>query len=311
MAREALVTNISDTEEVVEEIVSGDTQEDITNLSVGDHDEDESEVEKPKGKDEEPEEEEEFEDELQPSEEEDDKELTMRDRVFRERRTSAERQAEIEARVFEAESKAMSSELRGVSGDIRAFEADLATYRIQLAEAKEKGDTKAELDLTDKLSDVRVSMLDAQRTKRDLESKVEERKKASFNPAEQAFLKLNPWFTEKERYRGSKYDKLRSSTIQLDRQLGSERQLDPTSHEYFRELDVRLRKKHPDVFGKRAEQPKRAPVGGGRSSPGGGKASPGKVAGGVLRERMEALHMNPNDPKQVAAWLRAERGLKK
>lgn len=324
MARAGLITEIEETDEAPTAIKPEDLQDEIEHIEVtrGEDedepkpkkrvDEEESEEDSDGDPKDEAEEEEEFEEELQPTpDDDDDKTLTMRDRVFRERRTAAERQSEVEARLFDAETKGLTAELRGVAGDIKSFDADLATYRLQLAEAKEKGDTKAEIDLTDKLADVRVAKLDAERTKRDLESKVEERKKASFNPAEQAFLKLNPWFTDKERYRGAKYDKLRSSTIQLDRQLGTENTLDSRTHDYFRELDVRLRKKHPDVFGKRAEQQKRSTVGGVRSSPGAGKATGGGGAGSVLSQRMEALGMNPRDPKQVAAWRNAERNMKK
>lgn len=256
----------------------------------------------------------------QPKKSQEDEDLELRDRVYREKRARFEEVAKVEAEKEEAETRAKKADLRATEAELKSLDRELAATRADLEAAQEKGESKKVADAMDALADLRAKKLMFEKDKKELASEVEAREKNPVNPNARAWTRLNPWYNDTDRYSGSRYEKMRSATREADAQLYKEGRFDPRTPEYFRELDSRVRAKVPEAFGKKpakqpsANQPERresvvrspAPV---RSSPsGGGGGNSGRtVLGPAQQKAMREMHLDPGNKAHVAAWTKAVR----
>lgn len=257
------------------------------------------------------------EDEPEPKKAQDDEDLELRDRIFREKRARFEEVARVEGEREEAVTRAMKADLRAADAELKGIERDLAQAQADLETAQEKGESKKVAEIVGSMSDLSGRKHLLAKEKAQAAAEVDKREKNPPNPSATAWTRLNPWYNDRDRYSTPRYEKMRRAAADVDAELYQEKRLDPRTPDYFRELDRRVRAKIPDAFGKKTRAPEDnrqapreqqrgpAPV---RPSPSGGGQGNGRITLGPAQQKaMREMHLDPGNKAHVAAWVRAVR----
>lgn len=134
---------------------------------------------------------------------------------------------------------------------LAALPKELDEVKKLLVKAKEEGNTEQELSLLDKFSDLKGELQLATMARRNLgeaprQSQAPQRQAPQTSPVQpqntlaQEFQRRNPWINKPQ------YSAQTTALQQIDQNLFSEG-WDPSTPDYFRELDRRLRTRFPDL----------------------------------------------------------------
>lgn len=182
---------------------------------------------------------------------------------------------------------------------IGRLDSEISSIEEQLEEAIEHGDTKKQVRLTSQLTDLKAKKLSAElRFTADPEPQ-QAKAKGSSNPKIAAWMNKNRWYNQPGKERFTRI------TNRIDRDIANEG-YDPTSDEYWAELDLRLKREAPELFEKPSRGGDRvAPVGDG----GGDRTRRATADGRVRLERadfkvMRKFGLDPNNPRHVKEFAR-------
>lgn len=193
------------------------------------------------------------------------------------------------------------------------FDAEYKKTLAELRVAKEKGDTDAELSLTEKLTDMRAALRVAEAVRRmtgapkpDADKKEQPRPDAPARPMmAQQWLKMNPWFNnpayiQETRIAGA-----------IDAMLDAEG-IDKNSPNYYNRITEEVRKRFPDlpVRGfqmRRPQSPSSSTVAGvGRRGPSGRPQGGGLTAEQLAMARELGIASDPTAMKAYEAMCKQQ-----
>lgn len=192
------------------------------------------------------------------------------------------------------------------------LESTIESLQQQLVKAKEDGDSRAEVDLEGKLARNRADLAKIESTldslseepARDPEKKQTATENKAPDPGQRAaseWVARNQWYGEP----ASKEEEYRKNLAnRINRAMLQENKYDPTTPEYYKEVDRRLameeEKQNPN---------RRSSVAGVNNSSAGGNPNNGKERLTVRvseseKEMMRQLRLNPDDPKHLKAYAK-------
>jgi len=241
----------------------------------------------------------------------------MQGRVTRERRLkkdAEDRASSEQAARIAAEQRALEAEKVTVKLLVKTFERDIADKTAALIKAKEDGETKTEVELTQEIADLREKkrFAEQQGARLDAVPDPKESAKQPLNPLAQRWLGRNRWMAN------AAFQAEAAEARRIDQEIFAEGRLRPDTVEYFAEMDRRIRRSLPnlqrrvaEVYGtgatSRTDRPGGRPAGQPpvrRTPPsGGGGSRPNKV---VItpsdKANMRKFGLDPNDKKALREY---------
>ena len=263
----------------------------------------------------------------------DDYSKKVKARIGREQR--AKRKAQDEASFWKKQAEQLAKDQyerdkKTFEKDIEQADSEIEQVQADLERAIEDGQTKDQVRLTNRLTDLKANKARAEFSLNDLSPDGNVQPfdgKISSQPETKADKESDKWMEERsDWYRQPGFEKATRLANRLDRELYKEG-YDPDSAEYFEELDARMKKQMPDLYDDPAAADttqdddetttrRRSPVAGvdqqtGRQKPGSSKVE--------LTERdfanMRQFNLDVNDPEVLKEYARnkreAEQGAKR
>ena len=194
--------------------------------------------------------------------------------------------------------------------DQRTADQDLRALRKKKASAIEEGDTEAQVDIDDKILDIKserkVKAYELKQLENDIDKGVTTTVDGSNTPAAGAkWLEKYPQFHTNQQFQ--------KTVLQADKMVAG-RGLDKNTDKYYVEMEKILAPQFPEIVkvAKTTKKPKRRADTKRRRSAVGGTGKAGTKRGanrrGVIRltkkdqEQMEVFGMDPHSPKDIKAW---------
>lgn len=241
-----------------------------------------------------------------------------RERIQRERSVTArERSERIAAQLDAVDARKQLAQVL----DMR-IDSEIDETKKELVRAKEEGETSKEVDLQEKLAELRSKKQQMSGAKIELENseKLIKEQSARVNSGgsvsghAQRWMDKNKWFSHKS-FRAEA-----ALALQIDNKLAGEGLLDKNSSEYFLELDNRLREEIPDIRQRvrkvfkptEAIRSNAAPVGrsgGAMNSASGAEQKKRFVLTAAHQSRMRDIKMDPKNSEHVKQFARSVMGL--
>jgi hypothetical protein len=198
-------------------------------------------------------------DEADEADSKDDKKTKARRSKKRIDQLTAQKHAETR-RADEAERRATAQELRlrnmedGISSQqLQAFRGSYDNIKAQLAEAMEEGNTPKQLELTERMADMRSAarIADLQR------AQIQQTQQRQYYPPQQASQEPPPqeamtWWNKNRWFNGPDFEAESAYARVIDKQLDSEG-YDKETPEYYEELNNRLQSKFPELYNNSGE----------------------------------------------------------
>jgi len=250
----------------------------------------------------------------------------FRDRLSREQR--AKKKAQDEARQIREQNARLEARLKKLESshserELSEIERNIGEIEKQLEDAIEKGETKTQLQLTRKMTDLQAE-LKVSRKAAELMGDDDDR--GSTQGGQPSGKPENPyadeWMEAHSDWYGMKgFERQTRLVNRLDKEIFKDG-YDPNTEEYFEELDRRLKEKAPEVFddeveakdltpsGKRnRDRPPVAPTGSGEDRTSGRTTGLGSKV--VLDDNdfrvMRTFGLDPNDPETLKEFARNKR----
>lgn len=227
-------------------------------------------------------------------------------------RRAAERAAEAEAEKNALLQKRLEAlEANNHNAEVQRFQANYNQTKSELRKAAEEGDTDKQIELTERIADMRASarIMDMQRAQapaaqsQQAQPQAEEAPRTPPPPQAMTWWNQNRWFNSP----GNEIET--QAARYIDTQLDSEG-YDQNSDEYYKELDRRLQKKFPALnssnaaSGKKPKSPTAPTKGQGNAKDSQRKTSDGRLR--FTRQELEvAKSLQLTTPEQLKAY-RAE-----
>lgn len=236
---------------------------------------------------------------------------TFQKRLDRERRAKlkARREADDARREAAQLRRQLTDQSRTISeSEQKAIDDSITSVKAQLTAAYENGDTAKQVELTEQLSELKAKKLFAER-----QAPPQEDRSSQSGPPElaQKWMKKNgSWFQR------SGFERYTRAANEIDQELYADG-YDVNSPDYYRELDKRLAKRHPDFFDSgtpRKKQKRRdtrttvAGVDGAQDDRRSRRALSGRIELGPEDFRlMRSFGLNPDDPAHLKEFAASRR----
>ncbi|KPK66534.1 MAG: hypothetical protein AMS21_01880 [Gemmatimonas sp. SG8_38_2] len=247
----------------------------------------------------------------------------FRDRLSREQR--AKKKAQDEAREIREQNARLEARLKKLESshserELNEIERNIGDIEKQLEDAIEKGETKTQLSLTRKMTDLQAELKVAKKAAElmgeDDDSGSTRSGKPSGKPDENPYA--DDWMGNHSDWYGMKgFERQTRLVNRLDKEVFKDG-YDPQTEEYFEELDRRLKEKAPELFddedltpsGKRnRERPPVAPTGSGEDRTSGKTTGLGSKV--TLDDNdfrvMRTFGLDTNDPETLKEFARNKR----
>lgn len=253
----------------------------------------------------------------------------FRDRLSREQR--AKKKAQDEARQIREQNARLEARLKKLESshserELSEIERNIGEIEKQLEDAIEKGETKTQLQLTRKMTDLQAELKVSRKAAELMGDDDDQGPKQSGKPSGDS--NQNPyadeWMDSHSDWYGMKgFERQTRLVNRLDKEIFKDG-YDPQTEEYFEELDRRLKEKAPEVFdeieedddkaltpsGKRnRDKPPVAPTGSGEDRTSGRASGLGSKV--TLDDNdfkvMRTFGLDPNDPETLKEFARNKR----
>ena len=235
---------------------------------------------------------------VEENEEDDDEEEKKPSRQQRrfDQLTAQRREAERRATEASAQNKALQERLEKLEGNnnqaqLNQFQAQYQQTKSALRKAAEEGDTDAQVDLTERLADMRASarIMDMQNEQREQARMTQATAPAQGAPTTAPPQEALSWWNKNRWFNAPENVVETAAARALDEQLDQEG-FDANSKEYYEELDKRLQEKFPTLYSQSATG-KKKPKGPTAPTKGQGKGSSRKNSNGRLRFTRQELEV--------------------
>lgn len=236
------------------------------------------------------------------------------------RATDSEKKAKQEAAYWRDQAERLAKDTAGrdkaeYKAAVERTTSAIDSVEAELERAIEDGDTKVQVRLTSKLTDLKAEKIQAEMALKDLPEDVQlqpfDGKVQSSQDTNQS--KADKWMDDRADWYGAKgFERQTRLANRLDREVFADG-YDPNTEEYFQELDRRLKEKEPNLYDDadtgNSRQRRRspvAPVGGAESNQ--PRRSASKVELGEEDfANIRRFGMDPNDPQVLKEYARNKR----
>lgn len=237
------------------------------------------------------------------------------------KRLDRERRSKLKARQEAADARREAAQLRRQLEDQsrsmseteqKKLDDDIESVKAQLTQAYENGETSKQVELTERLSELKARKLLAERQAPKASGDDSESRRGPPELAQKWMQKNRSWFQR------NGFERYTRAANEIDGELYDEG-YDVNSREYYRELDRRLAKRHPDFFDEKTSSRKDngrrkdtrstvAGVDGVQDDQRSRRALSGRVELGPDDFRvMRSFGLNPDDPAHLKEFAASRR----
>lgn len=233
----------------------------------------------------------------------------VRDRIMRERRIRDRDVTVVQEQLVAERTRRIEAEKAAAASAATVLDGQIAKTESELEKAIEEGDSKSQAKLHSQIAELRVKRNQVDEISRRIEAEATKpvAPASSGNRELDRWKARNPWFSDPSKMSA------RGFAIVVDQELASQG-LDPTSPDYFREMDKRIAKAFPELYRGRTprqDQPANRRRGNDRGAvqPPSSAAASGAPSGRVVLTRedirtMRRFGLDPNKKEDKVTFAR-------